>query len=93
MFTSSTHSSGVLCGGVLQCVVWWRFRQAKDGRGRKQRFEEAEEAVVGCKLFFFFFFFLIRSILIRDLSDKYKRVTWQVSIGWSKTSVLHHNLT
>ena len=31
MFTSSTHSSGDLCGGVIRCVVWWRFRQAKDG--------------------------------------------------------------
>ena len=37
MLTSSTHSSGDLCGSVLRCVVWQRFKQAKDGRGRKQR--------------------------------------------------------
>ena len=46
MFTSSTHSSGDLCGGEFRCVVWWRFGQAKH-RSRRLR-------VVGCKLFFFF---------------------------------------
>ena len=30
MFTSSTHSSGDLCGGVIRSLVWWRFGQAKD---------------------------------------------------------------
>ena len=44
MFTSSTHSSDDLCGGVIRSVVWWRFGQAKDDttQRRKQRFEEAE---------------------------------------------------
>ena len=46
MFTSSTHSSGDLCGGELRCVVWWRFGQAKHGSRRLR--------VVGRKLFFFF---------------------------------------
>ncbi|KAK4583419.1 hypothetical protein RGQ29_026236 [Quercus rubra] len=41
MFTSSTHSSGDLCGGEFRCVVWWRFGQAKDGRGNFQKSEEA----------------------------------------------------
>ena len=31
--------SGDLYGGELRCVVWWRFRQAKDGTTPK---EEAE---------------------------------------------------
>ena len=39
LFPSSTHSSGELCGGELQCVVWWRFGQAKDGTTPE---EEAE---------------------------------------------------
>ena len=47
MFTSSTHSSGNLCGGELRCVVSWRFGQVKHGI-RILR-------VVGHKLFFFFF--------------------------------------
>ena len=33
MFPSSTHSSDNLCGGELQCVVWWRFGQAKMEKG------------------------------------------------------------
>nr|POE52371.1 hypothetical protein CFP56_66432 [Quercus suber] len=39
MFTSSSNESGVLCGGMLRCVLWWRFGQdeVEDGRGRKQR--------------------------------------------------------
>ena len=39
MFTSSSNESGDLCGGMLRCVVRWRFGQEEvdDGRGRKQR--------------------------------------------------------
>ena len=37
MFTSSSNESDDLCGSMLWCVVWWRFRQeeVEDGRGRK----------------------------------------------------------
>ena len=94
MFTSSTHSFDDLCGGELLCAVWWRFEQAKDGRGRKQKSEEA--AVWQWASFFLFLFFFLRSfcfVLIRGLSDKYQRVMWQDSIGWHKTLVLRHNLT
>ena len=39
LFTSSSNESGDLCGGMLRCVVWWRFGQeeVEGGRGRKQR--------------------------------------------------------
>ena len=41
MFTSSSNESGDLCGGMLRCVVWWRFRQEEVAKGWKR--EEAEE--------------------------------------------------
>ena len=39
MFTSPSNELGDLRGGILWCVVWWRFEQeeAEEGRGRKQR--------------------------------------------------------
>ena len=57
MFTSSTHCSGDLCGGKLRFMMWWRFGQAKDGRGS---FQKSGGAAVW-RLVFFFFFFLLNS--------------------------------
>ena len=71
---------------MWQCALVCGVAEVQASKGWKR--EEAEEVVVGRKLFF-----LIHSVLIRDLSDKYKRVTWRVSIGWHKTSVLRHSLT
>ena len=55
-------NSGELCGGELQCVVWWRFGQAKMEEGGSFCLR-----VVGLS-----YFGLCLDSLERDLSDKLK---------------------
>ena len=79
---------------ALATYVAMSFDVWYGGGSGKQRMEEGafrslrklRKQLCGGEHFFF-------PVLIRDLSDKYKRVTWQDSIEWHKTNVLHHNLT
>ncbi|KAF3956648.1 hypothetical protein CMV_018244 [Castanea mollissima] len=51
MFTSSTHSFDDLCGGVIRCVVWWRFRQARDGTAPEEEAKGTARTLSSSKSF------------------------------------------